>query len=138
MTQLKDVLHLYLGCEVDHQSEIWQLRGIEIGNNGNAVCKLRRKRPDRQTYDVEKVEFRTGDIPTKPILRKLESMTETERREVDVIRSNNLNVIQIPEPVHGRYEESIPLVFAYFLSKHFDLFGLIESNQAIDQSNNQL
>lgn len=57
---IKDYLHLYLGCEVFRNDEIWKLKSVEIGINGNVCGKITRKRQERQTYDLENYEFRNG------------------------------------------------------------------------------
>lgn len=76
MKELKDYLHLYLGCEVEYKGEIWKLKSVEIGINGNICGRITRKRYDRQTYDLENYEFRDNQIPFKLIPRPLSDITE--------------------------------------------------------------
>src|SRR6185369_12818594 len=54
----------------------------------------------------------------KPILRKLQDMTEEEHLEIE----------RLPDAYWGQLNAD---QFAYLLSKSFDLFGLIESGDAI-------
>lgn len=109
MTQLKDVLHLYLGCEVKNlANETFILTPSLI----EAILGL--------------------NLSFKPILRPLSDMSDNERdkyvhlhsypkKNSEQSFSNQLTVVDAE-------------CTAYLLSKHFDLFGLIESGQAIDKT----
>ncbi len=78
-------------------------------------------------FDADEGEFLNNPML---ILRLLSSMTEEEMKELDKTKA-----FQRASPVHKIgvmvwTTES----FRWALSKHFDLFGLIESKQAIDQT----
>lgn len=126
LKNIKDFLPFYLGCECQvsykQGSEIREGIGINLGLDLQGYgqrtgywCIFK----DRNSYVVE-IERITL------ILRKLSDMTEEERVEADLSRGDGdgCDNPAIPEA----YE------FKYLLSKHFDLFGLIESNLAIDAS----
>lgn len=95
----------------------------------------------------------------KPILRRLEDMTEEEAREfckietepfrhptVEIceIRRNEIWYVDGSRCQGDGYDEMADLYiyfnqltakqFTYLLSKHFDMFGLIASGEAIDQN----
>ncbi len=61
-------------------------------------------------------------IDTKPILRPLSDLTKEEEKELLAIQQNPENEI---------YGENFGAM-QWFLSKHFDVFGLIEEGLAID------
>lgn len=87
----------------------------------------------------------------KPILRPLSDMTDEEAKEIVLLKYNVRNTLQKAElsgrhilftcspgsllkPQGGQFDvlESGPHILTYLISRHFDLFGLIESGQAID------
>lgn len=108
--KIKDYLHLYLGCEAiitdvrnDAPDEHW----AAIGN--------------RITIDTSFLHYISeGWISVKPILRKLSDMTEQENKELKKIKHSDVFIIKNAE------------ITQWLLSKHFDLFNLIESGLAID------
>jgi hypothetical protein len=122
MTQLKDYLHLYLGCEVqwkfDLKSKFWF-----IGIDGDKVSL--RTKSGASIFPVE-----LKDITL--ILRPLSEMTEEETKEHDQIE-----MVKAETPT-GRIVHDANAV-KWLLSKHFDLFNLIEKGLAIDATtiNNQ-
>lgn len=66
----------------------------------------------------------------KLILRKLEDMSEEEKRELcRVIDYPISSWRDVMNNRHGHYSSEM---FSWLLSKSFDLFGLINSNEAID------
>lgn len=115
--KIQDYLPYYLGCRViaapyGGQSNRWEV-GEFIGINILNVAHI--KLDNWQSI---------ADIScscVKPILRKPDSITDEEIKES--IGTDN-------------YETSFPTYspsdFVYLLSRHFDLFGLIESGLAID------
>lgn len=114
-TELKDVLHFYLGCEVRRtvndnlDYEVGVLVGIsksEVEENKTVAI-----------IDTEGSVFAEWYIEeTTPILRPLSSMTEDELRN-------------LWEQGGARPDE-----FIYLLSKSFDLFNLIPNGLAIDKN----
>lgn len=134
---IKDYLHYYLGCEVECPHGKGML--ISVSNYDHITV----------TGDGDKY-YKPKEV--KPILRPLSDMTEEEGREyaqhygikghhpVTITEENGYVKVSIgykdhmaslfPLSPHGQKPESLH----YLLSKHFDLFGLIESNLAIDKS----
>ena len=119
MKKIEDYLHLYLGCEakVDVENELGQLLaivlseriqlGIGFGFNNRAI---------RLHYSEE----------VKLILRPLSDMTDEESKKVNfpVFNKNGTPLLNM----------WFPEDFLYLLSKHFDLFGLIDAGLAIDKT----
>jgi len=165
-TQLKDVIHLLLGCECIGQYDDADRRAYLTGiTNGGTECELQFFEEDGinvfespEWSDIEKV---------RPILRRLASMTEDEMKALWAI------VFHRPFPDSGRIEKSYMqdkknprwvlmsgverlgiqlngdiwadsdlhiwqqnphLLTVYLLKQGFDLFGLIDSGQAIDKN----
>lgn len=114
MKELKDYLHLYLGCEIDvsGQREILD----SVAKSGQIETLFRGHL--RNYRDL-------SDEDIAPILRPLSDMTEEEEGK---IKCSNWTGMQ-----HGEWEYTIES-FRFLLSKHFDLFGLIESGLAIDKT----
>lgn len=107
MKEIKDYLHLYLGCECKTPEGVMQLMAVYI---------------DSLPIFYDSVEdTRFEDIT--PLLRPLSDITEEEIKKLRSFNhySNHTNRLT-PEGVR------------YLLSKFFDLFGLIESGLAIDKS----
>lgn len=141
MSDLKltpQVLAMYLGCEIEAKGS----RGILRNVNLKGFCTLQLSEEIGQSIGclVEEV---------KPILRRLSSMTEEEAREFCVYCPSDWKVVVTPDQ-HGIYIkcwkvgdlESMQIVdleavtasqFQYLLSKHFDLFGLIDAGLAIEK-----
>jgi len=128
MKEIKDYLHLYLGCEVAVPSianiEDWEdyfLLSVSIHN-----CIIIHAEHGISTFKHEQV---------KPILRPLSSMTEDEKKEIgfaafEVLRKDEFDNKRLPPRNISCMWAARQTVF--LLSKHFDLFGLIESGLAID------
>lgn len=116
MKQLKEYLHLYLGCEI--------MNGID-----DKIRVLKSSNLD--TYIYTKV----GN--PKILLRPLSDMTEEEKEQIgfsafEILRKNEFGDKVLPA-------RNISAMWAakqtaYLLSRHFDLFGLIESGLAIDKT----
>lgn len=111
--EVKDVLHLYLGCEAMY------------GDLKIVVCGL-----NINSYSIQNIineeTFKISDI--KPILRQLSSMTEEELNEM---KFNMPGGVDIPNERAAFY--ITPHQVAYLLSKSFDLFGLIDAGLAIEK-----
>lgn len=115
--QLKDYLHLYLGCEMAcHKDFIPNSR--EESTRGEGFCILT---PDLLS-DIDRNRLEYGTPHFKPILRPLSDMTEEEAKEAYTIRGKNA------------FHEFTGETVKYLLFKHFDLFDLIESGHAIDKT----
>jgi hypothetical protein len=103
---VKEYLHLYLGCECLAK------KPQSMGADQDTI------RPDMLQQDYWEW--------IKPILRPLSDMTEEEREQ--------LNDIELGESSWPTVAIALAPCFKYLLSKHFDLFGLIESGLAIDKT----
>lgn len=123
--ELKDYLHLYLGCEVISESY-----KITEDKPERLICIhwYFNSKYDRSTVSIthrgSQIVIETEFI--KPILRPLSDMQQDEKHELNKI----LN----------KYKDAAPATIEafrvhYMLSKHFDLFQLIENNLAIDKNN---
>ena len=129
-TELKEVIHLYLGCDaiIGKQSGqenakhlIGTLVGYDTKNKGTCTFIY---------YD--KGVSTTCITPTsiKPILRPISDMTQEESKIY-----HSLNKLYPASPVHHIMVEHATFeTFAWLLKKQFDLFELIESGQAIDKT----
>jgi hypothetical protein len=140
MTQLKDVLHLYLGspCHVGDSEDIEYIRIVSEGS----FCANTRTLSDGRQMPLW---FKNSHC--KPILRPLSSMTEAEVKHIGCITMPDVEPSQsdIDCVIDGVVKDGLnafdfsdlePLkifeLTAYLLKQSFDLFGLIESGQAID------
>jgi len=121
MRDVKEFLHLYLGCQcfvhIDDDEEMI-LHGV--GTDGIWI-------------NSEFYQF--GDSTTnliKPILRPLSDITQDELKEAgaiskDIIIKNDDNADSSESELWFNYTR-------YLLSKHFDLFNLIPEGLAIDKT----
>lgn len=130
MKELKNYLHLYLGCEGEatirySPGTATQVKAIltAIRTDGRIIIQGFDK-SGKQWADEEVI----GINDFKPFLRPLSSITE-ERKELDDIRGDTV----IDTIIHANYNLANPERIRYLLNKRFDLFELIESNLAIDE-----
>jgi hypothetical protein len=142
---IKDYLHLYLGCETDQGVLIGMVNCDNDKEDIQCVCLMK---------EGGLVNGAIKNI--KPLLRPLDDMTEEEGYEV-LRRQHSYDVM----PTQGQYEVAdrylayrldyvhrnskvfyqrrpvvpkTPEATRYLLSKGFDLFQLIESGLAIDKT----
>lgn len=106
-------LALYLGCEVEYKGEVATMYGVHTNQIMLSVV-------DHPHGEV----CRSSEI--KPLLRRLESMKGDESMELALGMK-----LQNADGYEGFKEEAERT--AYLLSKHFDLFGWIDSGLALDQ-----
>lgn len=116
---IKDYLHLYLGCDVKSLSGgtmIYTLTGVG--------------RKQAMFNDGYGNEMWLAENDYKIILRPLSDMNKDEEHEYEatkkVIKASPVHQIGVVVNTHESTR--------YLLSKHFDLFGLIESGLAIDKT----
>lgn len=142
-TKLTDVIHFYLGCEVLTNQGKGSLIGVFTSDQDPS----------------ERISLEDGDCDCiewyKPILRQLDSITEEDRTILfenvfgkfynylyQHYRVGNVFTAEKVDHIDGFTKGHVtlslssfsPKNFQYLLSKGFDLFGLIESGQAIDKN----
>lgn len=110
--ELKDVIHFYLGCKIYDDADEETPKILDI-------------------RDFKWISECIEGGRMKPILRPLSDMTEEEDQEAD-----DLYILHADK--HSEDFERVTIANAavtqYLLSKHFDLFNLIPSGQAINSS----
>lgn len=127
---IKDYLHLYLGCW--GCLDIGAAPHFTIYDNGNWALS------GGLYHEI----MSSDSMSFKPILRPLSDMTDEEKikaleamdepimyAEWDFKLSDGFIV------AHSNPFSIKPKCFAYLLSKHLDLFGLIEAGLALDKTN---
>lgn len=122
MKNIKDYLHLYLGCEI-----VWKdKRGYWFPENRTHIEFTNTK--DRIIYMILLSE-------AKPLLRPLSDITEEELRQCSIVYCEGHNNCDTEDVCEWIAEwAGGAAITKYLLSKHFDLFGLIESGLAIDKT----
>lgn len=144
--ELKDYLHLYQNIDVKIASDRKAERKMDtmIYATGEYAHCTKSNFPYSQDIPYKNV---------KPILRPLSSITNTEVIEIVALLSDvyllvkhtgnfsygidfefQYNSSNRRRVACQRWDELNPEQFIYLLSKHFDLFGLIESGLAIDKT----
>lgn len=151
---IKEVIHLYLGCECEFYHEgfnfiptVGKLKELYIDGSGNNISSVY---VGNRSINEKYFNY------IKPILRSLDDITEEEciwianlafTEEVTPLDraaigkefiqytflGKGLNHKMIESVEEIGIEHSFELT-RYLLSKHFDLFGLIESGLAIDKN----
>jgi len=116
-TKFKDIAHLYLGCEVSADKAFYP--GFKAKLISTMVTNS-----FADGIPLSNIEF----FAVKPLLRKLDSMTEEEHNQLMKICLNDEFKTLDKAPVGC----GCPKGFAWLLYKHFDLFNLIESGEALD------
>lgn len=116
MINIKKVLHYYIGCEVKFNSG---LTGKLININKYSVTIS-------SPYPVANGEYNSDDF--KLLLYPLQTITIKEMEQVNKIisnfdRNNSIEVIK-----------GMAAVTQYLLQQKFDLFNLIDSNNALDKT----
>jgi hypothetical protein len=114
MKDIKDYLHLYIGCDVVD----------EYG--GNKVGKLVGITP-KHGIILHKTEWKLEFHEFKPILRQLNDMTEEEKVERKRLMNSGTDGVHVVVISVDSFES-----MRYLLSIGMDLFGLIPEGLAID------
>lgn len=142
MKELKDYIHLYIGCKVmakdprleeDHAPVLGVLTGLH-GEYGPEVAFF-----DTPHHTSESPEY-PGEV--KLVLRPLKSLTEEEAKQYARLKGYKDDYIQNFKFIHAGFEfgnensmtflclvppygnQHKPEQFTYLLSKWFDVFGL--------------
>lgn len=154
--ELKDVIHYYLGCQVLHLGKVFIIRAIneksEVLLSGCSdtnwihitACKPLLRKLSSMTEEEGKAVF---TIEKDRVLHETILDFDLSKRDHGLVihRLDDLNVSMMMgfdgvcyKVVQDFSRKTIepalnqPLIFAYLLKQRFDLFGLIESKQAID------
>lgn len=154
--KINDYLHLYLGCEVMWENEEGTAGGTEI-LDGHLIESAKRisgtihkplLRPLSSMTEEEAIECAKILNNRPPHYGINEADVTRYQKSIDVVFTDNLDtVINIANngdalvfrnEMNGKRSiEARPAnqgkYFHYILSKHFDLFGLIESGLAINK-----
>lgn len=114
MTQFKDVINLYLGCKclIPSNGNIYELKPSHLPSN-----------------------WRKTECDHKPILRPLSDAQGIEEDiAVDCFEKckDKYRGKHVDDTTSTHVGLAYGEVIQYLLYRHFDLFGLIESGQAID------
>ena len=131
--KLEEVIHHYLGCEClidgwEHgRNEIGVLNRIDKGEGITVIIEdpiLNKKGiGQRFSYELSNEEL----IHVKPILKNPSRITKTEMFDVTDTK-------EVAFHLHGDLIKSEAMATKWLLDNHFDLFGLIESGQAIERT----
>lgn len=133
--KLEDIIHFYLGCEVQTKIRVETEQGVPMKKLKGRLIGVDLLIPGKVDIQLENEKYSTDatslyikDI--KPILRKLITANDEE-----VIEYKKFQFSQRASPVHHIYVNvDSPQSFQYLLKQSFDLFKLIESGQAIDKT----
>ena len=134
MKELKDYLHLYLGCECKTPWGILRLTRFDIKDKYKAWFTTGFKENEKILYANGCIgkSFQTSSI--KLILRPLSDLNDEElkclRSERKHLRGVHRNDLRFIINLNTWSPEDI----VFLLSKGFDLFGLIEAGLAIDKT----
>jgi hypothetical protein len=154
--KLSDYIHYYIGCRVQKDSDALDYPTIEGVHGGNVIIsEFRYKTPHCDKIFTRPRIWHTISF-VKPILRKLDSLTDEEIKELigwekmcdmyvccSYERGNFGIVVNYGiDTDHGVAMQShnisfhafSPKEWMYLLSKGFDLFFLIKDGLAIDAS----
>lgn len=121
MREIKEVLHLYTGCQMSTPYGECKFLYYKFG------CDELRYNPVIVDRGDMQFAFKLDEV--KPILRKLSDSTEEEKKEFNELAIRGLKTFDSNQFV--AYDANTTV---YLLSRGFDLFGLIDSGQAIDLS----
>lgn len=138
--ELKEVLHLYLGCEVQIKVKEQTRKGFPMKNLKGRLQEYDLYTPEwcgiLMENQADPTHYLTLEIKNvKPILRPLSDMTSAEKNELMALSAhspdNILPDIFIGNAMQWYHSRRSVEVTVYLLKRAFDLFGLIESGQAV-------
>lgn len=140
-TELKDIISFYIGCECIYD---WG-REPNVELKGKITPKI-----------IESIYYNDGEVRwVKPLLRPLSDMTEeeaievtkpiviygyTEGRSYETYRNSfgqivvSWGISHLERYVPQSEQHYTTEQFIYLIKQGFDIFGLIESNQAVDKT----
>ncbi len=136
--EIKDYLHLYLGCEAIMTTDHWfiaegelrvKITGVAVFNPGGAYVFYSRD----SAKGNERMQY------FKPILRRLSSMTEEEKMWIASIWNAPWPTAEYNPVIPVQPEGYAPSIFGCaeitrdLCKRGYDLFGLIDAGLAIEQ-----
>lgn len=128
MKKIEDYLHLYLGCvAIIEKSDYFMVHNWSYHNGDKIVIGGRL---------IEHLgNINMGHISIKPILRPLSDMSEEEMKECGCLTYDFSDEEDLMKWEWQDFKTLLSVEqFLWLLSKHFDLFGLIEAGLAIDKT----
>lgn len=131
MIKLKDVIHYYIGCDVIvDRKEHGRLMGANpipnsVGQVYWDIITDDMKAEDEDFCMPYNDDPDIGDLRIKPILRRIEDSTVDEQIEFGKLMGTT-------ETAYTVVKYHTPASFNWLIKNKFDLFGLIETEQAID------
>jgi len=133
-TELKDVINFYLGCEmISEKGTIWILAPSNFPSNWKDSYFLTSKpllRPLSDMNSTEAIEL------TKPIV--VYGYSETRSYSTYTNHFGNTVVSwgdsHLEKYVPQKEEHYTTEQFIYLIKQGFDIFGLIDSSQAVDKT----
>lgn len=122
--KFKDVAHLYVGCQIKTKEGIGTFDVYY--SPGHIKPKLAKS---IGCYGLVKSDWAVNEV--KPILRPFSDLSNEDAEvlgwaDVDVLKRNFYNDVDL--------DEFTIREFKYLITNKFDLFGLIESGEAIDKT----
>jgi hypothetical protein len=141
---IKDYLHLYMGCKCHTPDGIMELSYVKDGSNWPVWFDEKCNEANSEilsNYGCCAKGYKYNQV--KPILRPLSDMTEEEKNELLQVDREYTSANILPNIPLGRllvlhYTERQAQITRYLLSKHFDLFGLIPAGLAIDATKQEV
>lgn len=134
---IKDYLHLYLGCDIDnnvqgqyvHPYGCVKIDELTPENYATVMGVMNNEERNFKKFGDDKIHY------CKPILRPLSDMTEEEFLEFKVLADEDFDkMIRIPSvAIKTRISHKFEAT-RFLLSKGFDLFNLIPEGLAIDKT----
>lgn len=127
-TKFKDVAHLYIGCPVQ----------TKISGDPDETAVYGKLLGVPESGTEYRIGFECGTngfafgADTKPLLRPLSDITAEERGEYDRIQYTCYSINKFFDQIMTEAR-----ITKFLLSKHFDLFGLITTGDAIDSTNHE-
>jgi len=116
-TTFKEVAHLYLGCKIQTKEGVGTFNSLH--DSGPEPIG---------SHDLVHAHLDYHEV--KPVLRRLETITEEEMEAYHAIE-DRANILGNPDrEIQSRAYSPVSLV--YLLSRRFDLFGLIDSGEAVN------
>lgn len=116
-TTFKDVAHLYLGCKIKTAEGVGTFEALYTGGDEPII-----------SFDLIRAHLKFNQV--RPILRPLSSISENEISNYLDIEGSATAITNLDREIQSRAYSPKSLV--YLLSRRFDLFGLIDSGEAIN------